>query len=77
MTPLLATTFTAASGAAGWSPILTSGNGDWSSGWGPALAAAERQHGRGTLRICQVALAGRTQAVPVARIFAERLLGLA
>ena len=77
VTPLLVTTFSAASGAAGWSPILTSGNGDWSSGWGPALAAAERKHGRGTLRICQVALAGRAQAVPVARIFAGRLLGLA
>jgi hypothetical protein len=73
VTPLLATTFT----AEGWQPILMSGNGDWSSGWGPALAAAEKPYGAGTLRVCQVALAGRTTGNPTARIFAARLLGSA
>ncbi len=72
VTPILATTFTAES----WRPILTSGNGDWSSGWGPALAAAEKALGRGTLRLCQVALAGRVQHNPVVLLFARRLLGL-
>ena len=70
VTPFLPSTFT----APGWTPILTSGNGDWSGGWGPALAAAEKPHGRGLLRICQVSLADRTRHNPVARLFANRLL---
>ena len=73
VTPFLATTFT----APGWTPILTSGNGDWSSGWEPALAAAEKVHGQGRVRVCQVELAGRTVGNPVALIFARRLLALA
>ena len=72
VTPLLATTLT----APGWTPILSSGNGDWSSGWGPALAAAEKAHGQGLLRICQVELAGRTKGNPVAGILSRRLLDL-
>jgi hypothetical protein len=72
VTPLLHTTFA----APGWTPILTSGNGDWSSGWGPALAAAERKHGLGRVRICQLALADRTEHNPIARLFARRLLGV-
>ncbi|MGC9349425.1 MAG: hypothetical protein ACP5JG_14900, partial [Anaerolineae bacterium] len=71
VTPLLATTFN----APGWTPILTSGNGDWSGEWGPALAAAEKPYGQGKLRICQVSLAGRTRHNPVARRLASRLLG--
>jgi len=72
VTPLLATTFT----APGWTPILTSGNGNWSGDWEPALAAAEKRHGRGYFRICQVCLVHRTRYNPAAGIFARRLLGL-
>lgn len=72
VTPFLATTFS----APGWVPILTSGNGDWASGWKPALAAAEKPWGKGFLRLCQVALAGRTAGNPVAALFARQLLGL-
>jgi hypothetical protein len=73
ITPLLATTFI----AAGWVPILTSGNGDWASGWKPALAAAEKRWGEGYFRLCQVALAGRIVGNPAATLFARQLLGLA
>ncbi|NLG48908.1 MAG: hypothetical protein GX552_02210, partial [Chloroflexi bacterium] len=72
VTPILHTTFS----AKGWDAILTSGNGDWSSGWGPALAVAEQRLGKGAFRICQLSLAGRTTTNPVARLFAQRLLGL-
>lgn len=72
VTPILSTTFS----ADGWDTVLTSGNGDWSSGWGPALAAAEKRQGAGVFRICQVSLAGRTITNPAARLFAQRLLGL-
>jgi len=71
VTPLLATTVT----APGWTPILTSGNGDWSGMWGPAFAVAEKTHGEGYFRICQLALADRTRHNPVAWLFAHRLLG--
>ncbi|MBS3733773.1 MAG: glycoside hydrolase family 2 [Phycisphaerae bacterium] len=83
VTPILPTTFqttpsaferTRTAGAKQWVPILTTGSGDWGSDWGPALAAAELPAGEGTYRICQVALAGRT-VNPVAREFAQRLLG--
>ncbi len=57
-----------------WTPILTSGNGLWRSEWGPVLAAAEKRVGRGTLRVCQVALEGRVRDNPVADLFARRLL---
>ncbi len=71
VSPLLETTFT----APGWTPILTSGNGRWGgTAWEPTLAAAELQRGSGRYRLCQVRLAGRVNANPVARIFAERLL---
>ncbi len=72
-TPLLGSTFGVSPGD-GWSPILLSGNGDWSGQWGPAWAAAQRTCGAGRVTICQVALAGRTAGNPVARIFAARLL---
>lgn len=70
VTPFLAATFT----ADGWDAILTSGNGDWSSGWTPALAAAEQRYGAGKLRVCQIALAGRVQENPVTRQFALDLI---
>ncbi len=70
ISPLLETTFTAAD----WTPILTSGNGGWGGDWQPALAAAEKKDGKGIYRICQLSLAGRTAANPVAGIFARRLL---
>jgi len=72
VTPLLETTFT----ASGFNAILSSGNGKWDGDWRPTLAAAEQQHGKGMFRICQVALAGRTQTNPVAKLFALRLLEL-
>lgn len=59
--------------ADGWAPILSTGNGGWKGGWGPALAAAEKRDGAGLWRICQVTLAGRTQTNPVAGMFARRL----
>ena len=71
--PLLETCFQ----AEGWTPILTTGNGGWGGEWGPALAAAEKRDGTGSWRICQVALAGRTVANPVAALFARRLTGRA
>jgi len=73
VTPLLGSTFSVSPGD-GWSPILLSGNGDWSGKWGPAWAAAQRTCGAGSVTICQVALVGRTAGNPVARIFAARLL---
>ena len=70
VTPLLATAFTAPD----WTPILRTGNGDWAGNWAPALAAAERRHGAGVVRICQVALAGRIASNPAAALLARRLL---
>ncbi len=67
--PLLETCFT----AKGWIPILTAGNGEWRGEWSPVLTAAEKRHGEGSWRICQVVLAGRTAANPVAAMFARRL----
>lgn len=78
VTPFLPTTLSPRQGsgcaAPGWTPILTSGNGDWSSGWGPALAAAEKELGVGRGRVCQLELANRVAGNPVARLFAGRLL---
>jgi len=56
--------------------MLSSGNGDWASGWKPALAAAEKPWGEGCLRLCQVALAGRIRGNPAAMLLARQLLGL-
>lgn len=71
-TPLLPTVFE----VEGWKPILTNGNGIWTGGWKPMLAAAEKSVGKGSWIVCQVELAGRTTHNPVAKIFASRLLGL-
>lgn len=74
VTPLFAAEFV----ADGWKAILTSGSGGWASlDWKPTLAAAEKPHGNGMLRLCQVKLAGRTLTNPVADIFARRLSRLA
>jgi hypothetical protein len=70
ISPILSATMS----APGWNPILSSGNGDWASGWTTVLAAAERKYGRGVLRLCQVSLAGRVRSNPVARIFAHRMM---
>jgi beta-mannosidase len=73
VTPILHRTFD----APGWTPILLSGKGGWGDAeWTPALAAAEKPVGNGMLRVCEVALAGRTETNPVAALFARRLLGL-
>ena len=72
--PLLDTCFQ----AEGWTPILTTGTGASSlqdpSAWGSALAVAEKRHGAGLVRICQMALAGRIATNPVAQRFAGRLI---
>lgn len=68
--PLLERTFK----ANGWTPILMSGNGGWGKEWAPALAAAEKKHGRGLIRVCNVQLANRVGVNPIAAIFARRLL---
>lgn len=69
--PLMDKTFT----ARGWTPILTSGNLNHEGQWDRALAAAEKPYGQGRFVICQVALAGRIATNPVARLFAQRLVG--
>jgi len=73
VSPILHATLT----GEGWVPILTSGNGGWGQSWHPALAAAEKPVGRGQVRICQVQLHNRVRTSPVARLFAQRLLGRA
>jgi hypothetical protein len=74
VTPLLETILTADDPAAGWRPVLTSGDGGWGTAWRPALACIERPYGAGRLIVCQVKLAGRTETNPVAALFARRLL---
>ncbi len=69
-TPLLDTTFT----AAGWTPVLSSGNGGWNGDWEAALAAAAKTDGQGCWYLCNVKLAGRIRGNPVAEIFARRLI---
>ena len=75
ITPLLETCFR----AEGWTPILTTGSGSGSlpspTAWSPALATAEKRDGTGAWRICQVMLADRVAANPVAGLFAKRLVG--
>ncbi|MEN7973487.1 MAG: glycoside hydrolase family 2 TIM barrel-domain containing protein, partial [Verrucomicrobiota bacterium] len=70
VTPLLKTVFF----APGFKEVLTSGNGKWNGKWGSTLAAAEKRHGTGAFRICQISLAGRTAANPTAKLFARNLL---
>jgi hypothetical protein len=56
-----------------WTPILRTGQGGWGRDWEPALAAAEKPHGKGRFILCQVTLTGRL-VNPVARLFAQRLV---
>ena len=70
VTPILETCFTAGD----FVPILGSGNGPWKSAWYPAVAAGEKAHGRGCIRIIQVKLAGRLKGNPPAEILTCRLL---
>jgi beta-mannosidase len=73
-TPLLTTVLDPA--PAGWTTILESGNGSWATDWKSVPAVAEKTHGQGAFRICQVQLAHRTRTNPQAAILARRLLGL-
>lgn len=57
------------------SPILLSGNTNDRGEWGPALAAAEKRIGSGSLVLCQLALAGRCSTNPVAAQLALQLIG--
>jgi hypothetical protein len=61
---------------AGWTTILASGNGSWTTPWKTVPAVAEKRLGLGVLRVCQVKLAHRTKTNPSAAIFARRLLGV-
>ncbi|MEI6034366.1 MAG: sugar-binding domain-containing protein [Verrucomicrobiae bacterium] len=56
-----------------WTPILRTGQGGWGRKWEPALAVAEKSHGKGRYIICQVSLAGRLNN-PAARSFLKQLL---
>ncbi|MCH6258191.1 beta galactosidase jelly roll domain-containing protein [Puniceicoccaceae bacterium K14] len=69
---LLEATFT----SPGFDPILTSGNTEGGK-WRSVLAVGEKRVGSGSVIVCQVDLAGRTESNPVAGIFARSLLGLA
>jgi len=71
-TPLLATVLDPA--PPGWTTILESGNGSWTTPWQPVPAAVEKQVGLGVMRICQVKLVHRTKTNPTAALFARRLL---
>lgn len=69
--PLLPTNFQ----APGWTPVMVSGEAGWGETPRPALAAAERSHGKGLIRLSSVSLTGRTTTNPAARLYARRLLG--
>jgi len=68
--PFLENTFTCPTA----DPILLSGNTDENGQWTEALAAGELRYGKGSIIICQIQLAGRTETNPPARIFADRLI---
>ncbi|CAI8361864.1 MAG: Beta-galactosidase [Opitutia bacterium UBA7350] len=68
--PMLKTTFIGER----WKCILETSDGGWERSWGPAMASAEKGHGQGKWRICQVDLQHRIKTNPAARIFASRLL---
>ena len=68
--------------ADGFSPILTTAtrgirNKENPNGiWQKRFAAAEKQHGKGTMRICQVNLQNRIVSTPPANILFERLINM-
>ncbi len=70
ISPLLDTTFL----APGFNKILASGNTNSDGEWSEAFAAAEKKIGNGSVIVCQVKLATRTAANPVAKMFCSRLL---
>ncbi len=70
ITPILNNTFTADDAR----PILLSGNTNKEGEWEAALAAGEIAHGKGSVVISLIDLAGRVQTNPPARLFAERLV---
>ena len=70
VTPLLGHTLSAPA----WTPLLLSGNSNWLEDKGPVMAACELRHGRGVFRISEVMLAGRVEANPTAKQFAEGLM---
>lgn len=69
--PLLSATLD----APGWETVLSTGHVSWSGASVPAQACAEKRLGKGSLRICQVKLAGRLLNPP-AELFARRLVTL-
>jgi hypothetical protein len=70
--PIVMTTVAAADA----NPVLLSGNINDAGQWDRAMAAVELQHGKGSIVILTVELAGRIATNPPARIFAERLLAV-
>ena len=73
VSPFLHATFT----ADGWEPALLGGNaehGNWTNPWGPALAVASKQEGKGRWIICQLDLHNRIKTNPVAALLAARML---
>ncbi len=61
--------------AKGFTPILTTGTGVSSGAWVPALAAAEKRHGKGMIRINQIPWLNRLSN-PVINWYALRLFTL-
>lgn len=59
--------------AAGWTPILLTGDGGWTKDWEYYPAAAEIRDGQGLWRVCQLPLSECIRHNPTARIFAQRL----
>ena len=57
-----------------WKTVLMAGQEEKEK-WGWAPAVAEKVDGRGSWILCQVQLQGRIEGNPVARLFAQRLLG--
>lgn len=70
VTPILETTFIAPT----FTPVLASGNGDWSGEWVSSLAVGLKTFGKGTLIINQLKMEGRLHSNPVAVHFVEELL---
>jgi hypothetical protein len=68
--PLIANTVT----AAGWTPVLSSGNSNWVADRGPVMAAAEYKYGKGVFRISEVELNNRVKYDPTAALFFHNLI---
>ncbi len=70
ITPLLSHTFF----APGWTEILSSGSSNWVSDRGEAMAVAEKEYGKGIIRICEVILRDHVLTNPVAYDFLLKLI---